>query len=362
MSTHPSSTVNAPTIGRSVWADIAKGLSILLVVLGHAAGILTVLGPDVTPSVLGAWNLLITALSPVRVPLFFLISGYFAKRALTRPWAAVFSSRVGKNLYVYALWVALLGLFFNFVLFPPFGGVDYSPGGVLAQFVIPVSHPWYLYALAVYFLIAKAVRRVPVALVLGGAAVLYMLAGMDWQPLPQNLLRGLLFFLIGAYAPAAIEWASTKARLSVVLGLVSGYVALALLIRILGVSEIAPALLALTCVAVPTALQVIVRLPPGGWVARLFNWLGQRTLPIYLMHFPVLVALAYAFQTVPFDRLPTSVSAGLYALIPIVAASVAVLVTVGVHRLLLRLPCGEWLFTLPMQQAPKVTSHARSSV
>lgn len=110
----------------------------------------------------------------MHVPLFFLISGYFAHRALARPWGTVLGFRVGKNLYIYVLWVALLGLFFHLVMPASFGGGDYTPSGVLAQLIIPVSHPWYMYALALYFLVAKALRQIPAPLVLGGASIVFV--------------------------------------------------------------------------------------------------------------------------------------------------------------------------------------------
>lgn len=51
---YPSPNSYPRDTGRALWADIAKGQSIVLVVLGHAAGILTVLGPDLTSAVSSA--------------------------------------------------------------------------------------------------------------------------------------------------------------------------------------------------------------------------------------------------------------------------------------------------------------------
>lgn len=51
-----------------------------------------------------------------------------------------------------------------------------------------------------------------------------------------------------------MQWAATKAEPRTLVALMGGYAAVALTIRALGISEIAPALLLLTCIAVPTAL------------------------------------------------------------------------------------------------------------
>ena len=90
------------------WADTAKGLLIVLVVFWHVVmkSYLTIdwrLGIPIP----GAWGLIADITYPVRMPLFFLISGCFAANAVARPWAAVFRSRVVRFLYLYLLWTLI---------------------------------------------------------------------------------------------------------------------------------------------------------------------------------------------------------------------------------------------------------------
>jgi hypothetical protein len=70
-----------------------------------------------------------------------------------------------------------------------------SPLKFVAQLTITPSNLWYLYALAVYFVIAKAARRVPVWLVLGRAGVyqnlVFFLAGLCGKQLIEGLTNAL---------------------------------------------------------------------------------------------------------------------------------------------------------------------------
>src|SRR5699024_708546 len=74
---------------RVEWADTAKGLSIIGVCLMH---IVTAV-PDGTSTPLG---LLSSFLDPLRMPLFFLVSGLFAHRGLERPPGAPGARRLSR--------------------------------------------------------------------------------------------------------------------------------------------------------------------------------------------------------------------------------------------------------------------------
>jgi len=103
------------------------------------------------------------------MPLFFAISGVFATNAVQRPWRRVARGRIAKFLYLYAVWL----LIHTAVLaaapdFPTDRAT--SVWGLLEQLTITPSNLWYLYALALYFAFAKAVRRLPRLVVVMPAA------------------------------------------------------------------------------------------------------------------------------------------------------------------------------------------------
>ena len=108
-----AATAGAPR-PRLVWADAAKGLCILLVVLHHSTvkHLPAVLPADLS-AVGEAWLALTAALKPIRMPLFFLLSGLFAAGALRRPWAQVLTARVLTPYWVYAVWLGLLAVVFS---------------------------------------------------------------------------------------------------------------------------------------------------------------------------------------------------------------------------------------------------------
>ena len=79
----PTSTSRVP------WVDVAKGTSIVLVVLLHSTNFL--LGHNLAT---GFWDGFNSFLEPIRMPLFFLASGLFAQNILKTSWRAVVRKRI----------------------------------------------------------------------------------------------------------------------------------------------------------------------------------------------------------------------------------------------------------------------------
>jgi uncharacterized membrane protein YcfT len=185
---------------RTLWADAAKGVLILLVVLWH---VITkhYLKIDwrLSAPVPGAWGALTEQLLPLRMPLFFTISGMFAAGAVDRPWRVLGRSKVARFLYLYVVWLVVHTVILAFV--PDFDTARAtSVTGLLAQLTITPSNLWYLYALALYFAVAKTVRRLPTALVLGAALVLSAVAYSGLLETPGDrggVYRNLVFCLGG---------------------------------------------------------------------------------------------------------------------------------------------------------------------
>ena len=70
---------------RIEWIDLVKAVSVLLVVFMHASNTLVDLaGPSGVTAVLQHINHL---LEPMRMPVFFLVSGMLASSAVHRPWS-----------------------------------------------------------------------------------------------------------------------------------------------------------------------------------------------------------------------------------------------------------------------------------
>ncbi|RQX32106.1 pyridoxal-5'-phosphate-dependent protein subunit beta, partial [Micromonospora chalcea] len=202
---------SAPPGDRVAWADVAKGACIVLVVLWHVV-VKDYLRIDWRAGlpVPGAWGLLGEQLLPLRMPLFFAISGIFAANAVARPWRVSGRPRIARNLYLYAIWLlihtALLALAPGF---PTDRATD--PGELLAQLTVTPSNLWYLYALALYFVLAKALRRVHPAVLLTAAGALSAVAATGLLDSPGNrgqVYQNLVFFLAGVrLKPYLTRWA-----------------------------------------------------------------------------------------------------------------------------------------------------------
>src|SRR5690606_35564392 len=146
---------------RLAWVDAAKGMSILLVVAHHAVSFLHTSGL-VPPAVVAA-N---TALASMRMPLFFLVSGLFVARPLAAPWRVVLAKR------------------FAFFHIPAVAAVDpyvddTDPVALALSPLVPGSGMWFIYALALFAVLAKLGKGLPVWLQLGAAGVLSAFVGAE---------------------------------------------------------------------------------------------------------------------------------------------------------------------------------------
>ena len=83
---------------RQQWADVAKGVCIVLVVLWHVImKHYLQIDWDVPVPLPGLWGLLGDLLLPLRMPVFFTLSGMLAANAVHRPWRAVAPWRTPPN-------------------------------------------------------------------------------------------------------------------------------------------------------------------------------------------------------------------------------------------------------------------------
>src|SRR5690606_18375889 len=112
--------------------------------------------------------------TPFRMPEFFLVSGLFLSAVIARPWPHFADRRVVHYLYFYALWAVIL-IGFKHLL------IDRDPAGAAALLASAIYEPysilWFIYALAVFSLLAKIVYalRLPHLVVFPVAALFSIL-------------------------------------------------------------------------------------------------------------------------------------------------------------------------------------------
>ncbi|MFI7075907.1 acyltransferase family protein [Micromonospora sp. NPDC049903] len=342
-----------PSGGRLDWADVAKGGCILLVLLWHVI-MKDYLQIDwrLEVPVAGAWGTLGELLLPMRMPLFFTISGMFAATAVQRPWRAVGRPRVARFLYLYVIWLlihtALLALAPGF----PTDRAT-NPGELLAQLTVTPSNLWYLYALALYFVLAKALRRVHPALLLAAAGALSAVAAVGLLDTPGNrggLYQNLVFFLAGLHLRQYVQrWSAgvTSGRLLLAVG---GYLAVLAAVRVTGAGQVPGVTPLVSVVAVLVGVALAVQLARWPLIREPLAALGRQTLPIYVIHMPVL-ALLHRLIAEPIADLGDSARLALALGYPFSLTVLVLALSLGLHRALLAARA-TWLFDLPARRSP----------
>jgi len=342
---------------RSDWIDVAKGVCIVLVVLWHVImKHYLQIGWSLPVPLPGLWGGFGEILLPLRMPVFFTISGMLAANAAQRPWRAVVRSRVAKFFYLYALWftvhTAVLALAPDFDTLAAGGVLD-----VVEQLTITPTNLWYLIALAVYFVVAKSTRSLPTVAVLAPALLLSAIASAGLLAAPGNrgqLYQNLLFFLIGLrFKPWVERWART-ATLRLFLTAAAAYLVATLAIEAIGAQRWFGVWPVVSLIAVLAGIAGAVRLARVRRLRGPLTALGRNTLPIYVMHMPLLALMDLALRD-PLSRAGPAVQLAFAAGWPVAAAALLITVCLTLHRFLLAARC-DWLFDLPRRRTPQQPS------
>ena len=208
---------------KQLWINQIKGLCICLVVIYHSVITfyphLTTLGPGFNLYLAKLWVYLNLYLAPFRMPVFFFISGYLITRYIHEVrWRDSVDKRLWSIFYVLVLWgmiqwVALTHL--NQWLAPD---LDRNPTSNAAyadtfwQFAASMAKAstslWYLYALLVYFVIFKALRRyrMPVLILLMAVNIAITFMPLPWWGL-NSVVRNMIYYGLGAwFGPLLMAW------------------------------------------------------------------------------------------------------------------------------------------------------------
>lgn len=326
------------------WADTAKAVAVVLVVVYHVAlTALKNLAPG-SPYEQHPWGVLSTWLLPVRMPLFFLVSGALAVRALQRPWPRVLRPRVLDHWWTFILWTAAISTFYALAYAPQaFGEFALR---ALSWTVTFGGFYWYLPLLMAFFVTAKLLRRAP-WFVVGIGLVLYLIA----PEVPRSLGAGamsddamltlirysqfLVWFAVGAFVrPLVLLAARTHIVVVAVLGVV--YIPLARFTYSPEGTDLSPLLSLIGCTAALGLSHFVSRWEP---FRRLGRYLAERTLPIYLIHPFALTLITLALPALPALRTRYTI-----ALVPLLVIALVALSTWLYDRSHHKVP---WLYRAP---------------
>lgn len=336
----PSSAEVARPAPRLGWVDAGRGTAVLLVVLFHSINWLVEAGFDVE-----WWKTVSAVVASLRLPLFFTLAGLFAQKWVAGPWRSLWSGKLSLFLWVYAVWSVLAT--FSFML-----GMDMQDqrGNYLHQLtylvrapVLPRFELWFIWALAVLFVVAKLVRRAPVWVQLGVAALLsavtLSVTGVTSAG-PVGAVRYAFFFLLGLHGRARLISYSAVPRRLLLVAVVAVWAVVAVLGTVLELNTRLPGYYFLSCCLGVLAGVNISRLLAG--VATLRR-VGSQTLPIYLTHTSLILVACWCLHL-----LDTGLkSHPLVGLLPPVLAAVAALVALRLAGLAERLPVVRYLYLAP---------------
>lgn len=329
--------------------DAARAISILLVVLLHARIVLGGVGAHA-----GVVASIDDVAGHLRIPLFFAASGLFAARWASASWRELFGGRLAPLTWVFLAWqpaVLVYKLAESWLLHDEFADRwGWQVAQLLTSVARPVGELWFLWALAVFLVLAKLTVRVPLALRLGiPAAASYAWIAMVEPVLGRDVREGMgagwdgvvkyfVFFLaavvfsvrIRAFVAATPRWAAAL--------VFAGWLALTIAVIQGGVPVpwVRWPLFVLGAVAGFALGRMLDPIRP-------LCALGRRTLPVYVAHLPIIVAIVVVLD-----------AAGLRAIV-VRAPSIAVVVLAGLatvgalalHRALVRTRSGGLLYAPP---------------
>ncbi|GAB3253549.1 acyltransferase family protein [Kineosporia babensis] len=316
---------------RLAWIDTARGLAIVLVVFIHATQWI-----QESAISIGVWDDVNEVVSTLRMPLFFMCAGILATKWLYAAWADLFAKKVFFLAWVYLLW-QLVGTGQALVA-AQITGDQLSPFRMLVSLAMTPARPrfelWFIWALAIFFVVARLCSRFPLAPQLAVGALLGAFAfsslvpevNLGWNGVPKYYL----FFLIGIYYRPVLLALSNRLTKPLALAAVAGWLAIATLTYLTGVIYLPGVGVVVRIIGLVAGIGVALLLQN----VKLLGYLGSRTLPIYLAHTPLLVVMVFVLDQVA----ETGAVQGIKWFLPILLTLPAVALALLIHDLVMKTP------------------------
>lgn len=291
---------------RLEWADVAKGLAILLVTLYHADVVLGKVSVDTGVS--GDFH---RFLQPLRMPLFFAISGLFASSVLKASYVDLWNRRLSQYIWLLVLWTSIMWLIGKHELFE---GDPAYPRNIMAlakDIVRPLGYIWFLWCLPIYFLAARILTGLDRRLLLFALTIVSIFGFWVDELNARNGVLSLInrnIALLSAPKYFVFFWGASAYRdklVSYIPERPKQYAAALLVFSVCSAlavyldEPVFRAVLSMpaSCSGVLLLLSFangILRIAPSG--AKYLRALGTRTVPLYVIQMPFMMSLVMPFE------------------------------------------------------------------
>ena len=263
------------------WVDVAKGICIVMVVMMHST-----LGVEKAVGEISWLGTVVEFARPFRMPDFFLIAGLFLASRIDAPWRLYFDRKVLHFAYCYVLWLTIQ---FAFKAPGLVGEVGWEGLGreYLTAFVDPWGTLWFIYHLALFFVVTRLLKNVPWLIVWLGAAALEIAPINTGSVLIDEFASRFVYFYSGyVFARYVFALADEAAgdRATALTGLALWAILNGLLV-FHGYGDLPGISLALGftgALAIVAGATLLATTPHVSWALR---WLGEHSIVVYLAFF-----------------------------------------------------------------------------
>jgi uncharacterized membrane protein YcfT len=325
---------------RLAWVDTGRGLAIALVAVYHAARWLTRAGFDTE-----GWQVVNDVLSSLRMPLFFTLSGLFAGKWLHASWRALLRSKLALFAWVFCVWGVIGSA--TFVLGSASNGrrvsIPDTAHALLWSPLYPKLELWFIWALTLFFVVAKLTRSLNRWVQLSVTALLAAVALTLWFDIttgPTGSAKYYFFFLLGIYLRDLVIALGQLSHRLVLVAVFVAWAGVSTTVSLLGLRDLWGVYFVNCVIGVAGGIVVSRFLSRFSVLRRL----GQQTLPIYLAHTPIIIVIAFALSLTP---LPGLFAPDLLAT-PLVAVA-ALMIALYLYGWASRRPVLRYLYAPPLQ-------------
>ncbi len=336
---------------RVEWIDVAKALSILMVTMLHTGQLAQPSGIDV-----GRIVELNGFLAPIRMPLFFAAAGVFAGSALAKTWGDLLHRKVALYAWLFAIWTFVRWLFCAVVMPNPDNPSEGSSITEVAwAMLMPTTGLWFLWCLAIFFVLSKALRPFDKRIVFGLAAAVSVVSlmiaddatadrGLLANLAHRNALRYFVFFYGAAMFPSVVTGLGKWKLLPGIAALMTAFLACYALYWLIGSPIAALPRFGASLAGVGLLFLCARVLDSYALSSRVFRYLGYNTLPIYVAQVPLIALYVASFKALGLDQIGLLKN----SVVPI-GVVLVVLGSLGLRRALIRTGAGV-MYRLPQFQ------------